>query len=108
MVEAGDPLVQIDDRPYQNALRQANGQLIHDQALLENAKVDLERYRNLVKQNSLPRQQLDTQEALVHQYEGTLQIDSAQCQVTLWRALIHFRCKIARLVSCFDRRHKTR
>ena len=78
MVKQGDFLVEIDPRPYQHALHQAQGQLMRDQALLENARLDLERYRRLVKQDSAPRQQLDTQDALVRQYEGTVEIDRAQ------------------------------
>ncbi len=77
MVKQGDFLAEIDPRPYQNALHQAQGQLMREQALLENAKLDLERYRRLVKQDSAPRQQLDTQELLVHQYEGVVKIDQA-------------------------------
>ena len=77
MVKAGDPLAEIDPRPFQNALHQAEGQLLRDQALLDNARIDLQRYRLLVSQNSAPRQQLDTQESLVHQDEGTVKIDQA-------------------------------
>ncbi len=78
MVKAGDPLAEIDARPFQNALHQAEGQLLRDQALLDNARIDLKRYRLLVSQNSAPRQQLDTQDSLVHQFEGTVKIDQAQ------------------------------
>ena len=77
MVKAGDPLAEIDPRPFENTLHQAQGQLLRDQALLDNARIDLERYRLLVKQNSAPRQQLDTQDSLVHQDEGTVKIDQA-------------------------------
>jgi multidrug efflux system membrane fusion protein len=77
MVKAGDPLAEIDPRPYENTLHQAQGQLLRDQALLDNARIDLQRYRLLVSQNSAPRQQLDTQESLVHQDEGTVKIDQA-------------------------------
>jgi membrane fusion protein, multidrug efflux system len=77
MVKAGDALAEIDPRPFENTLHQAEGQLLRDQALLDNAQVDLERYRRLVQQNSAPRQQLDTQESLVHQDEGTVKIDQA-------------------------------
>ncbi|MDB5410823.1 MAG: multidrug transporter [Rhodospirillales bacterium] len=76
-VAKGDFLAQIDPRPYQNALDQAQGQLVHDQALLDNANVDLTRYRRLVSQDSIARQQLDTQIGLVHQYEGTVKTDQA-------------------------------
>jgi multidrug efflux system membrane fusion protein len=77
MVNAGDPLALIDPRPYENTLHQAQGQLLRDQALLDNARIDLQRYRLLVSQNSAARQQLDTQESLVHQDEGTVKIDQA-------------------------------
>jgi multidrug efflux system membrane fusion protein len=77
MVKAGDPLALIDPRPYENTLHQAQGQLLRDQALLDNARIDLQRYRLLVSQNSAARQQLDTQESLVHQDDGTVKIDQA-------------------------------
>src|SRR5579863_7855840 len=69
MVNQGDLLVQIDPRPYQVQLEQAEGQLLRDQALLENAKIDLKRYQTLWKQDAIPEQQLATQDALVKQYE---------------------------------------
>lgn len=74
-VKKGDFLAEIDPRPYQAALDQAQGQLQRDQAQLENAKRDLVRYTKLVKENSIAQQQRDTQEALVHQLEGTVAID---------------------------------
>jgi multidrug efflux system membrane fusion protein len=74
-VKKGDFLAEIDPRPYQAALDQAQGQLVRDQAQLENAKRDLARYTKLVKENSIAQQQRDTQEALVHQLEGTVAID---------------------------------
>jgi len=77
MVKAGDVLAEIDPRPYENTLHQAQGQLLRDQAVLDNARIDLERYRRLVKQDAAPRQQFDTQESLVHQDEGTVKIDQA-------------------------------
>jgi multidrug efflux system membrane fusion protein len=77
MVKAGDPLAAIDPRPFENTLHQAQGQLLRDQALLDNARIDLQRYRLLVKENSAPRQKLDTQDSLVHQDEGTVKIDQA-------------------------------
>src|SRR5437764_1000158 len=61
--------------PRQAALDQAQGTLQRDQALLRNAEVDLQRYRTLVAQDSIARQQLDTQEALVRQYVGTVKAD---------------------------------
>jgi membrane fusion protein, multidrug efflux system len=75
MVQQGDLLVQIDPRPYQAALVQAEGNLIRDQALLANARIDLKRYETLVEQNAAPEQQLATQRALVSQYEGTVKTD---------------------------------
>src|SRR5947209_4699252 len=77
MVNKGDFLAQIDPRPYQVALAQAEGQLAKDQAALRNAEVDLARYRTLVAQNSIARQTLDTQVALVQQNRGTVQADQA-------------------------------
>src|SRR5690349_2200104 len=77
-VKKGDLLAQIDPRPYQVALAQAEGQLAKDQAALKNAEVDLQRYRTLVAQNSIARQTLDTQAALVQQDRGTVQADQAQ------------------------------
>jgi multidrug efflux system membrane fusion protein len=76
-VNAGDVLAQVDPRPYQVALEQAQGQLARDKALLDNAKIDLARYQGLVAQGSIARQQADTQAALVRQYEGTIQTDQA-------------------------------
>src|SRR5437763_3878031 len=78
LVKKGDFLAQIDPRPYQVALAQAEGQLAKDQAALKNAQVDLQRYRTLVSQNSIARQTLDTQAALVQQDTGVIQADQAQ------------------------------
>lgn len=78
IVRKGDLLAQIDPRPYQVALEQAEGQLAKDQALLKNAELDLARYKTLVAQNSLARQTLDTQGATVQQDRGTVQADQAQ------------------------------
>jgi multidrug efflux system membrane fusion protein len=78
MVHQGDFLAQIDPRPYQAALDQARGNLRRDRALLANAKVDLTRYQGLVAEDSIAKQQLDTQLALVEQYEGTVVGDEAQ------------------------------
>ncbi|HSM77273.1 MAG TPA: MdtA/MuxA family multidrug efflux RND transporter periplasmic adaptor subunit [Bryobacteraceae bacterium] len=78
IVQKGDLLVQIDPRPYQVQLEQAEGQLIHDDALLKNARIDLERYKTLWAQDAIPQQQLATQEATVTQYEGTVKTDQAQ------------------------------
>jgi multidrug efflux system membrane fusion protein len=78
LVQKGDFLAQIDPRPYQVALEQAQGQLGKDEALLKNARVDLNRYNTLVAQNSIARQTRDTQVSLVAQYEATVQADRAQ------------------------------
>lgn len=81
LVRKGDFLAQIDPRPYQVALAQAEGQLAKDLAALKNAETDLARYRTLVAQNSIARQTLDTQAALVQQARGTVQADQAQVDV---------------------------
>jgi len=90
IVKAGDLLAEIDPRPFEVMLTQAQGQMAKDQALLKNAQLDLERYRTLLTQDSIAKQQVDTQEALVRQYEGTVladqgQIDSAKLQITYSR-----------------------
>jgi membrane fusion protein, multidrug efflux system len=72
LVKEGDLLAEIDPRPYEAALEQAKGQLARDQALLKNARIDLERYITLFKQDSIAKQQVDTQDSLVKQYEGTV------------------------------------
>ncbi|HLN24066.1 MAG TPA: MdtA/MuxA family multidrug efflux RND transporter periplasmic adaptor subunit [Patescibacteria group bacterium] len=77
-VHAGDFLAQIDPRPYELSLAQYQGQLLRDQALLREAQLDLERYRTLVAQDSIAKQQLTTQESLVQQYQGTIATDMAQ------------------------------
>jgi multidrug efflux system membrane fusion protein len=78
VVKAGDLLAEIDPRQYQAQLEQMQGQLARDQALLDNARIDLERYRKLLSQDSIPEQQLSTQVALVRQYEGTIKLDIGQ------------------------------
>jgi multidrug efflux system membrane fusion protein len=78
MVNKGDFLAQIDPRPYQVALEQAQAQLAKDQALLRNAHVDLQRYNTLVAQNSVATQTRDTQVSLVAQDEATVKADQAQ------------------------------
>src|SRR5580658_1930758 len=75
VVQKDAPLIEIDSRPYDAALVQAEGQLIRDQALLDNAKIDLARYKTLLAQNAIPEQQLATQEALVKQDEGIVKTD---------------------------------
>ena len=76
-VKKGDLLAEIDSRPYEAALAQQRGQLARDEALLKGAQVDLARYQGLAAQNAVPRQQLDTQTALVAQDEGTVEADRA-------------------------------
>jgi len=78
IVHQGDLLAEIDPRPFQVQLAQAEGQLAKDEAQLQNAKIDLERYQILMAQDSIPRQQLDTQVALVHQDDGVIKSDQAQ------------------------------
>jgi multidrug efflux system membrane fusion protein len=92
IVTLGELLARVDSRPFEVQLTQAEGQMARDMAQLKNAQVDLERFRVLWEQDSIPKQQLDTQEALVRQLEGAIktdqgQIDSAKlnltyCQIT--------------------------
>jgi multidrug efflux system membrane fusion protein len=82
-VHAGDVLVEIDPRPYQAALNQARANKLRDQALLENARLDLNRFTRLVVSGAVSTQQLDTARALVKQLEASVEsgqamIDSAQ------------------------------
>ena len=90
LVKEGELLAEIDPRAFQVMLAQAEGQLARDRALLENAKLDLERYRTLFKQDSIAKQQVDTQLSLVRQYEGAIavdksQVDNAKLQLTYSR-----------------------
>ncbi len=80
MVEAQDLIAEIDPRPYLAQLMQFEGQLARDQAFLDNAKIDLERYKTLWKQDSVSEQTLATQEALVRQYEGIIKLDQGQIE----------------------------
>ena len=75
IVHQGDLLIEIDKRPYAAALEQAEGQLARDQAILANAKVDLKRYEELLKQNAVNEQQYATQKALVAQTDGIVKTD---------------------------------
>jgi len=89
-VRAGQALAQIDARPFQAALAQAEGTLARDKAQLEGARVDLARYRDLMAKDAVPKQQLDTQAALVAQLEGTVRadqgtVDSARLQLSYTR-----------------------
>ena len=79
-VKTGDFLAQIDPRPYEAALDQAKGQLAKDQALLAQAQSDLARYEQLNKQDSISKQQVDDQEALVAQDRAAILTDQAHGQ----------------------------
>ena len=78
IVKKGALLAEIDPRPYQAQLTQAQGQMIRDQALLKNARTDLRRYRTLSGQDSIAEQQYATQQSLVRQLEGTVKFDQGQ------------------------------
>ncbi len=75
MVQEGDLLAEIDPRAFQVQLMQAEGQLLRDEALLKNAEIDLERYKTLLDQDSIAAQQAVTQESLVEQNKGSVEID---------------------------------
>lgn len=77
MVAKGQLLAQIDARPFELALMQASGTRQRDEAQLQNAQLTLERYRTLLQQDSIARQDVDTQAALVRQLEGTVTTDRA-------------------------------
>ncbi|WP_175625964.1 MULTISPECIES: MdtA/MuxA family multidrug efflux RND transporter periplasmic adaptor subunit [Oxalobacteraceae] len=89
-VQAGQLLAQIDPRAFQATLGQAEGVLARDKAQLDNARIDLARYKDLLSKDAIPKQQLDTQEALVRQLEGTVKsdqgtVDSAKLQLSYTR-----------------------
>lgn len=75
IVHKGDLLAIVDPRPYTAVVTQAQGQLDRDQASLENARIDLKRYQDALAQHAIPEQQLATQQATVHQDEGTVMLD---------------------------------
>jgi membrane fusion protein, multidrug efflux system len=77
MVHQGDSLVEIDPRPYQVQLEQAEGQLAKDQAQLRDVQVDYQRFQLLFKEGVIPKQQVDTQQAQVGQFEGAIKTDQA-------------------------------
>jgi multidrug efflux system membrane fusion protein len=90
LVTQGQLLAEIDPRPFNVQLKQAEGQLARDQALLANARLDLERYRTLLAQDSIAKQLVDSQASLVQQYEGVVktdqsQVDNARLQLTYAR-----------------------
>jgi len=76
-VHAGDALIEIDPRPYQVLLEQAEGQLAKDQAQLHDVQVDFERYTLLFNEGVIPKQQVDTQQAQVGQFQGAIKADQA-------------------------------
>jgi multidrug efflux system membrane fusion protein len=78
LVHDGDLLAEIDPRPFQVQLTQAEGQMAKDQSALENARLDLKRYQTLSAQDAIPRQQLDTQVATVNQGVAAVQSDQGQ------------------------------
>ncbi|MFP6847225.1 MAG: MdtA/MuxA family multidrug efflux RND transporter periplasmic adaptor subunit [Pseudomonas sp.] len=88
LVKAGDLLAVIDPRSYEIALQQAQGALQEHQAQLRNAELDLKRYRGLYAEDSIAKQTLDTQEALVNQYRGSLK--SLQADVATARLNLDF------------------
>ncbi len=95
-VKAGDLLAEVDPAPYKAVLLQAQGALKRDQALLEEARLDLKRYQTLSAQDSIPRQQLDQQAALVKQDEGVVLAD----QGTVAAAEVNLRyCRITSPVT---------
>lgn len=77
-VKEGDLLAEIDPRPFQIQLQQAEGQLLRDEALLKNAEIDYERYKTLLSQDSIAAQQTATQASQVKQYQGIVEMDKAQ------------------------------
>lgn len=96
IVKKGKTLALIDPRPFQAALMQAKGQLEKDKAFLKNARLDLKRYKKLVAQDSIQKQQYDTQKALVDQYVGQVKLD--QGQVNNAKVQLEY-CKISAPVS---------
>ncbi len=80
IVENNQLLAVIDPRPFQAQLEQAQGQMARDQALLANARLDLQRYQGLLADDSIAKQQVDTQKSLVSQLEGTVKVDQAQIE----------------------------
>jgi membrane fusion protein, multidrug efflux system len=80
VVRAGDLLAEIDPRPFEAQLTQAEGQLARDQAALANARLDLERYKRLVAGGFVAQQQVDTQASTVVQAEGNVKADLGQIE----------------------------
>lgn len=99
-VKQGQPLFLIDPRPYQAALDQAQAQLAHDQALLDEGRVDLARYQKLEKENSIAEQQAEDQKYVVQQDEGTVKVDQANVETaTLNLAYCHIDAPISGLAG---------
>lgn len=89
-VKAGALLAELDGRAFEIAVRQAQGQLARDQAQLQNARLDLARFKDLLSRDGISKQQVDTQDALVHQLQGTVQttqsaLDNARLQLSYTR-----------------------
>jgi membrane fusion protein, multidrug efflux system len=97
-VKKGDFLAQIDPRPFEAAKAQLEGQLVHDQGLLDQARRNLARFQTLLKQDSIARQQAEDQAFLVKQYEGSVQSDQAQIDAQKLNLIY------ARIVSPIDGR----
>jgi membrane fusion protein, multidrug efflux system len=92
MVKKGEPLAQIDPRPYQVQLEQADGQLAKDQSALENAQTDLQRYQQLIAKNAVAQQVLTAQQSTVRQDQGVIEadqaaVDSAKLNLTYCRPM---------------------
>jgi multidrug efflux system membrane fusion protein len=96
MVRQGDVLAEIDPRPFQAQLTQAEGQYERDIALLENARIDLIRFQTAYSKNAIPKQQLDTQVATVHQLEGTVKNDQGLIEAAKVQLVY---CKITSPIS---------
>ncbi len=80
MVKKGDPLIDLDSRPYRANLLTAQGTLLHDQGILAEAQMDLERYRQAWAKNAIPRQTFEDQEKIVLQDQGTVKQDEGTVQ----------------------------
>ncbi len=80
MVHRGDPLIDIDPRPYEAQLKQALGTLQHDRGLLAQAEMDLARYQDAADQQAIARQTFEDQKHVVEQYKGTVQNDTGQVE----------------------------
>jgi multidrug efflux system membrane fusion protein len=78
LVAKGAVIAEIDPRPFAAAVEQMEGQLARDQAMLENARLDLKRFQTLTDRDAVPQQQIDTQKSLVAQLEGTVRSDEGQ------------------------------